>query len=69
MLAYNSLALISSKPCFPLVTINLGSLEYPSSSSSLDVVDRGIFFPSGSISSYLASSVLRASSYSRSSSS
>ena len=61
MLAYSSLALFSFKPRFPLVTINLGSLEF---SSSLDVVDQGIFFPSSSTSSYLASSVLRASSYS-----
>ena len=73
MLSYSALALSSFKLCFPftLGTTNLdlgvigGSLEF--SSSSLDIVDRGIFFPGGSISFYLASPVLRASFYSRSS--
>ena len=36
MLTYSSLALSSFKPYFPLVTINLGSLE---SFPSLDIVD------------------------------
>ena len=68
MLAYSSLALSSFKLYFPffidLGTIN-SSLEFLS--FSLDIVDYSIFFPGSSISSYLASSALRASSYSRSS--
>ena len=67
MLTYSSLAYSSFKlrSFFPS-TIVLGSLEF--SFLSLDIVDRGIFFSSSSISSYLASSILRASFYSRSSS-
>ena len=61
--------LIYSSFCFNLVYLGLGiissSLEF--SSSSLDIVDLDIDFPSSYISSYLAPSMLRASSYSRSS--